>query len=72
MLEVNVLRSSLFFWFMLENDITKMNREFLCIYKVYLNNCGVIIKGTLVKCVQMCKYQYLCHWLRVNEFGTKA
>ena len=62
----NLLSSSLFFRFLLENDVPKMKREYLCIYKVYLNNCGVIRKGTLVKCVQMCKYLYLCHWLRVN------
>lgn len=40
-----------------------MNRVYLCNYKVYLNNFGVIVKGKLVRFVQMCKYQYICYWV---------
>ena len=30
---------------------------------------GVIVKGELEKCVQMCKFKYISHW--VNEVGTQ-
>ena len=31
-----------------EKDVPKMNTVYLCNYKVYLNNLGIIIKVTLV------------------------
>ena len=34
---------------LLENDIPNMNIVYLCNYKIYMNNIGIIIKVTLVR-----------------------
>uniref|UniRef100_A0A3B4ZY90 Uncharacterized protein n=1 Tax=Stegastes partitus TaxID=144197 RepID=A0A3B4ZY90_9TELE len=49
----------LFFRPLLENDVTIIKTVYLCNHKVYLNNSCVIMKGTLVRFVQMCKFQYI-------------
>lgn len=44
-----------------------INRMYLCNYKVYLNNQGIVIKGTLDIFVQMCKCGYI--YVTVSELA---
>lgn len=53
-----------------ENDMHKLNRVFLCKYKLYINNFGTKIKLTNVRFHQRCKYYSICHRVKVTEAET--
>ena len=69
--QTHYLKTSLFFRPFLENCISIIKWVYLCNHKVYLNTFGVIVKGKKWGIAEMCKFQYICYWWRVNEDDTQ-
>ena len=55
----------------LENDMLRINRVYLCNYKLYVHYLGITIKVTLVRFHQTYKHHYWCNCVRVNADGTQ-
>ena len=49
----------------------RINRVYLCNYKLYVHYLGITIKVTLVRFHQKCKHHYWCNCVRVNADGTQ-